>query len=357
LLAAVRGADRQHHQAIANYEKSNLRECVLESLKASGYPIRLCTLSPSEESRERVKDATEATKRQNCRDIFTAEKIAPEFADELSKKFDARWEDRVKVIQASYRSRLRGIEETSSWSEDFIYKIRYDNPDFINQLELFWLYSHPEEANRMNQERYHRIAQKERTFIGNIKSRMARVRALREIDFERFLDPEKTWLEDSPQLVQLVERCRDEKIAAALGKHPGQQSNIRFLGSLLKMIGLKHKGQKVKSEDGDYRIYRLDRDTLSDPDRRNALQCLDRRWESYLKKEIEVLDWEPILSPPSDSQQAETIETNDYQQVEAIDKTTCQQGGGILKNQNRLNRTLGKALTRFHEPLKVIYIL
>jgi hypothetical protein len=180
----------------------------------------------------------------------------------------------------------------------------------------------------MNQERYHRIAQKERTFIGNVRSRMARVRALREIEFEQFLDPEKTWLEDSPELVQLVERCRDEKIAAALGRHPGQQSNIRFLGSLLKMVGLKHKGQKVKSEDGDYRIYRLDRDTLSDPDRRNALQCLDRRWENYLKKEIEILNWEPILSPPSESQQTEIIENSDYQQAEDIDKTTCQQEGG-----------------------------
>jgi hypothetical protein len=318
-------------QAITNYEKSNLRECVLESLKASGYPIRLCTLNPSEEARERVKDATEATKRQNCHDIFTAEKIAPEFADELSKKFDARWEDRVKVIQASYRSRLPGIDESSSWSEDFIHKIRYDNPDFISQQEMFWLFSHPEEANRMNQERYHRIAQKDRTFIGGIKSRMAKVRALREIRIEQFIDPEKTWMEDTPELVALVNRCRDEKIAAALGRHPGQQSNIRFLGSLLKMFGLKHKGQKVKSEDGDYRIYRLDRDTLSDPDRRNALQCLDTRWENYLNKEVEVLDWEPILNPenpPLECQQAEIVENlanqaqhHTEQAVEAVPRT------------------------------------
>jgi hypothetical protein len=320
LWAIIQGSKNPHFeasnqiQAITNYEKSNLRECVLESLKASGYPIRMCTLNPSEESKEKVKTATEATKRQNCHDIFTAEKIAPDTADELSKKFDARWEERVKVIQASYRGRLPGIDETPSWSEDFIYKIQYDNPDFISQQELFWMYSHPEEANRMNLERYHRIAQRERTFIGNIRSRMAKVRALREIRFEQFLDPEETWMEESPELVELVERCRDEKIAAALGRHPGQQSNIRFLGSLLKMIGLKHKGQKVKSEDGDYRIYRLDRDTLSDPDRRNALQCLDRRWENYVKKEVEVLDWEPILNPPSQSQQTETIENIDSQQ-------------------------------------------
>jgi hypothetical protein len=342
LWAIIQGSKNPHFeasnqiQAITNYEKSNLRECVLESLEASGYPIRLCTLNPSEEAKERVKAATEATKRQNCHDIFTAEKIAPDSANDLSKKFDARWEDRVKVIQASYRSRLPGIDESESWTEQFIYRIRYDNPDFIPQQELFWLFSHPEEANRMNQERYHRIAQKERTFIGNVRSRMARVRALHAIGFERFLDPENTWMEDSPELVELVERCRDEKIAAALGRHPGQQSNIRFLGSLLKMMGLKHKGQKVKSDDGDYRLYRLDRDTLSDPDRRNALYCLDRRWENYVKKEVEVLDWEQVLSPvenpagdlqqsadfdPNLTKNTEPAQTQTEQAVEAVPRT------------------------------------
>jgi hypothetical protein len=342
IRAIIQGSKNPHFeasnqiQAITNYEKSNLRECVLESLEASGYPIRLCTLNPSEEAKERVKAATEATKRQNCHDIFTAEKIAPEFANELSKKFDAGWEDRVKVIQASYRSRLPGIDESESWTEEFVYKIRYDNPDFISQQELFWLFSHPEEANRMNQERYHRIAQREHTFIGNIKSRMARVRALHAIGFEWFLDPENTWMEDSPQLVKLVEQCRDEKIAAALGRHPGQQSNIRFLGSLLKMMGLKHKGQKVKSDDGDYRVYQLDRDTLSNPDRRNALNCLDRRWENYVKKEVEVLDWEQVLSPvenpitnpqqiadfdPNLVETTQQAQTQTEQAVEAVPRT------------------------------------
>jgi hypothetical protein len=329
-------------QAIANYEKSNLRECVLESLKASGYPIRLCTLNASDAIRERVKEATEVTKRQNSHDIFTAEKIAPEFADELSKKFDAKWEDRVKVIQALYRSRLPGIDESQSWTEEFIYKIRYDSPDFISQQELFWLFSHPEEANRMNQERYYRIAQKERTFIGNVKSRMARVRALRDINFEQFLDPEKTWMEDSPELIKLVSRCKDEKIAAALGRHPGQQTNIRFLGSLLKMMGLKHKGQKVKSEDGDYRVYRLDGDTLSDPDRTNALQCLDRRWENYLTKQVEILNWDSVL----DSQEATTA-----------DNSTCQQEGGHYQEAKSTQTQPGQGFgTVPRTPSEYIYI-
>jgi hypothetical protein len=81
------------------------------------------------------------------------------------------------------------------------------------------------------------------------------------------------------------------------------------------MVGLKHTGQKVRSEDGDYRIYHLDHDTLSDPDRVNALQCLDRRWENYVNKEVEVLDWEPVLNPTPESQQSETVENIECQQA------------------------------------------
>ncbi len=292
-------------QAISNYEKANLRECVLEALKEAGYTVYCYTLLDSKAVGDRVKKETETTRRKNSRDIFTAEKIHVDEIEEFSKKFDAKWEDRVKVIQATYRSRLPGIDETESWDEEFIYKIKYANPDFINQQELYWLFSHPEVALRMNQERYFRFAKKERTFIGNIRSRMAKIKALRDIGIEKFLERGKTWVEDSPELTTLVKRCKDKKIAAALGKRPGFQSNTRFLGGLLKMLGFKQIGQKVKSDDGDYRIYHLDFDTLSDPDRKNALLCLDTRWQNYLTKEVEILDWDSVL----DSQVAPTIDT------------------------------------------------
>jgi hypothetical protein len=286
----------QRITAIQNYEKSNLRQCVLESLEEAGYKVQQQTFEPEHEAKKEVKEATEETKRQNCHEIFTAEKISSEQADELSRKFDAKWEDRVKIIQAMYRSRLLGIDESESWTEDFIYKIRYKNPDFISQQEMFWLFSHPEEANRMNQEKFYKMAQKEKTFIGNFRSRVAKVRALRKIGLEQFLNPEKIWVEDSPELVNLVKKAKDKKISNALGCHQGKLYNIQFLGKLLKMVGLKLEGKKIKSADKSYREYRLDTDTLFDPDRKNALDCLSRRWEKYVLKEVEVLDWENIES-------------------------------------------------------------
>jgi hypothetical protein len=330
-------------QAIDNFEKSNLRECVMEALKEVGYSVDPCTFAAKEDSEILVKKATEATKRQNCHDIFTAEKVDADHAEEISRNLNARWEERVKAIQAFYRKRLPGIDETESWSEDFIFKIRYENPDFISQQEIFWLMKHPDECHRMNLEKYHRMAQKEHTFIGNIRSRAAKVKALRDIGISYFITPNNTWHEDSPELVQLIEQCKDEKIVAALGRHPGNQKNIRFLGSLLKILGLKHTGQKIRSDDGDYRIYQLDLDLLNNPDRLNALQCLDTRWQNYLTKEVEILDWNPVL---------------DSQEVPTNENLTCQQGGGHSQQAKQPQNITQQALDPVPgTPSESIYII
>src|SRR4028119_152605 len=99
-----------------NYEKSNLRECLREVLIESGYKVVNCTLESYEDAGKKTKEATEAVKRQNCADIFKAEKVAPELVDEL--KFDASWEERCKVIQTKLREKLPGIEDSLVWTED-----------------------------------------------------------------------------------------------------------------------------------------------------------------------------------------------------------------------------------------------
>jgi hypothetical protein len=125
-------------KATQNFEKSNLRECLREVLVESGYKVVNCKLEYDEYSKKKVSKATEAVKRQNCADIFNAEKIDPELVDEL--KFDSSWQERCEVIQAKLRERLPGIEDSEVWTEDFIYLIRYDDRNFVNNIENYWLF-------------------------------------------------------------------------------------------------------------------------------------------------------------------------------------------------------------------------
>lgn len=272
-------------KSVENYEKSHLRECLREVLVQSGYKVVDCTLENHDESKEKVKEATEQVKRQNSADIFNAEKVSPDLVDEL--KFDATWEERCKVIQAKLRNRLPGIEDGPIWSDDFIYLVRYGDRNFINSIENYWLFTHPDVAKRQSQDNLHWLSRRLHTFIGNVKSRWARIHALREMKFERFLDPDKEWSNESPELIALVESGK--KYSNPLGKHPGKSTPVQFLGNLLGLFGLKLKSRK---DNEGKRWYRLNQEVLNDPVRQQVLACVEKK----LSQPKEEIDWEAAIN-------------------------------------------------------------
>ena len=292
-------------KSIQNYEKSNLRECLREVLVESGYRVVNCTLEKYEDAGKKTKEATEQVKRKNSADIFRAEKIAPELVDEL--KFDASWDERCKVIQAKLRERLPEIEESPVWNEDFIYLVRYGDRNFINNLENYWLFSHPEVAKRQSQDNLHWMARRLHTFIGNIKSRWARIRALLEMNFDQFLDPDKEWSNESAEVITLVELGKIH--SNALGRHPGKATPIQFLGNLLSLFGLRLKSRKDRE---GKRWYHLDLEVLNDPIRKCALSCI----ETKLSRPKEKIDWEGAMNEAHGIQTENQPETQVEQALE-----------------------------------------
>jgi hypothetical protein len=288
-----------------NYEKSNLRECLREVLVQSGYKVVNCTLESYEDAGRKAKEATEGVKRQNCADIFRAEKVAPELVDEL--KFDASWEERCKVIQAKLRERLPGIEDSPVWDEDFVYLVRYGDRNFINNIENYWLFNHPDVAKRQSQDNLHWMARRLHTFIGNVKSRWARIHALLEMKFERFLDPEKEWSNESPELIELV--TLGKKHSNALGKHPGKASPVQFLGNLLGLFGLRLKSRKDRNGN---RLYHLNKEGDNEIIRQEVLDCI----EAKLTQPKEKIDWESAINEAHGTQTEKTAETETEQGLE-----------------------------------------
>jgi hypothetical protein len=292
-------------KSVQNYEKSNLRECLRETLVDSGYKVVDCILESEEEFGGRTKEAIEQVKRQNSTDIFRAKKIAPELVDEL--KFDATWEERCKVIQAKLRERLPGIDESPAWSEDFIYLVRYGDRNLIGNLENYWLFTHPDVAKRQSQDNLHWMARRLHTFIGNVKSRWARIHALLEMGFEQFLDLSREWSNDSPELIKLV--ALGKQHSNALGKHPGKSTPVQFLGNLLGLFGLRLKSKK---DSEGKRWYRLNEEVINDPTRQQVLDCI----EAKLSQPKEEIDWEAAINEAHGTQTEKTAETEAEQGLE-----------------------------------------
>jgi G:T-mismatch repair DNA endonuclease (very short patch repair protein) len=273
---------RRTIDSIDNQEKPNLREFLREALVDSGYKVTDC-IHRREIAGNKVKNECKKVKRQNSADIFNAENIALELVPDLS--FDARWEERCKVFKAKYRERLPGIEESQVWSEDFIYRVKYENRELISQCEMSWLFHNPEVAKRESQESLHWLARRFGRFIGDFRSRFSRIHALRELKFEFFLNPQSKWSDDSPEVVKFVKQAKKHSIA--LGKYQGKQSNTRFIGRILsEMFGLK---QMECGKEGDKRIYCLNPEVFQDPVRVQILACVEKR---LIEKPAKELDWE-----------------------------------------------------------------
>lgn len=292
-------------QSIQNFEKSNLRECLKEALLESGYTVKDCTLDSSNHGKK-AKEETEAVKRRNASDIFKAEKIAPELAKELS--FDSKWEDRCKVMQARLRERLPGIDETDIWSEDFIYLTKYGDRDFISRQEMFWLFNNPGIAKQQSQKHFHWMARRLNTFIGNYKSRWAKVNALHQIGLPEFLDSGEEWTNDTPELVQL---CKKAKAHSNTLGWQGKLSNVKFLGNLLNLIGLKLKSRKVGKK---IRCYHINREVINDPIRVQVLACIERKFAETPAENLTQNDWENAINEahgilPADAPQTQTEHT------------------------------------------------
>lgn len=273
-------------KAMENFEKSNLRECLRYALVDAGYDVT--DYNPESNDYSKIaKEEVEEVKKQNSADIFNAKDIDIEKSDELA--FDATWEKRCEVAKAKLFKRLPGIKETPVWSADFVYLTKYKNRNFIEQQEMYWLINHPEYAKEEASKNLHWMIRKNAGYIGNYKSRWAKISAMLEIGLLEFAHSEDEWLDHSPELIVLCEKAKNYKNALGL---QGKLSNIQFLGRLLKSLGLKLEKRKIGKK---VRCYHISQDGLTDPNRIETLAAIERK---FTQKESEPLvsgDWKIAL--------------------------------------------------------------
>jgi hypothetical protein len=292
--------------AINNYEKSNLRACVLESLKAHGYEVLEVQGITDQYVNKYVKEASEAVKQQNCHDIFIAEDLPKEQVDN-PLAFDASWSDRCKLKKAQIKRRLPGIEQSDRWNQDLIYRIQYKDRSLITKQELFWLLNNPKAAQVMEQEKYYNLIQKylkyEQISLWKIKTRLAIVCALRDLGIHRLLNnPDQEYTDNSPEIQAIYQKGKLKKYRQILERTPGK-SSIRYVGSLLAMVGLNWESKQIRTNgernDKRNRIYKISSQKLADRERLVILECIARKWEQDLSDEAEKPDWSTVTDEPN----------------------------------------------------------
>jgi hypothetical protein len=274
-----------------NYERSHLRECLLESLIEAGHNVRLVTLQRDEGEADALKDAKDEVKNANSVAIFNAQDIDPNKVSEIDAKFSASWEQRCEVKKARLKKRLPGIEKTPQWRFELIRKVEYDDRAFIEHCELFWLLHHPDAAKLQQQERWAWLLKKDKTFLGDIRSRHLKVKTLLEIGILDFLDLEREWSDRTPEVLELKNKCKAKRVATALGLSVGNSEPIRFLARMLRQLGIKLQPRRRRVDGEVLTVYRIDPKSWNDPDRAAVLGCLDTRWQKYQDSSVSAPDF------------------------------------------------------------------
>jgi hypothetical protein len=116
----------------------------------------------------------------------------------------------------------------------------------LGQLDSDWIYNNPEDAEFLQQQRLKsRILAGKREFIGDFSDRWLKIKALRILGLEKFMEPGKIWTQESPEVLELLKRCKNKSVTKLLG-HPGKTKPIAWLNRLLKILGCKLIAKRKK---------------------------------------------------------------------------------------------------------------
>ncbi|MGK7918139.1 MAG: hypothetical protein AB4038_21815, partial [Prochloraceae cyanobacterium] len=185
------------------------------------------------------------------RDIFKASDKSPEEVQELLAKFDATWDERCEIIKAGYKDRLPGIEDSTVWSQELIYLFR-KHRDFISQSELYYFLYHPEHIEEQQQELWGYLALGGMKFLGDVRSRHLKIKALEKLNIKYFLESDRLWTCHDPEIKQLLTKARRSKsISAALGITPGKDA-IKYLKQVLNLIGYEVRLERREAAGNRY---------------------------------------------------------------------------------------------------------
>ena len=236
---------------IKNYEHSNYRECLIESLEQSGYKVAFEQIGKP--IMTQFKECKIEVKESVASDIATADKIDENQYKKLSKRQDLKWIDRCSVTRYRMMERLPGVEGLG-WDKDLVFHLLFENKKLISQAEIRWMLDHPELATKRSKKAWHGVLKFNRAFLGNFKTLLPLVKELNRLNVPALMDkltqshynsehPEVNSLWESWGRVQVtktgIERGNSpvmliKRIAAKLGYETVESGAVWVNGATIK---------------------------------------------------------------------------------------------------------------------------
>jgi hypothetical protein len=317
--AIAEQARSPHHEtyckikAKENFERRDLRGYLFKAFEAGGFAPQWAQVGSSDS--DQLSEAKQECRDRAAKQIFDAEDIDLNKALEIERSYSASWADRCQAIKARLKARLPGIERSTLWTWEFVRLVRFEDRALLSKLEASWLFKNQEDAEYLQRRKW---KQQLRTFLPDVSDRWIKLRFLKTLGIEKFLDPDKSWTNDSPEVLDFIKHCKKKAVANLLG-YPDKKTPMRYINRLLATIGVRLVAKQIR--EGSERVwsYRYQpeatiRLTRKDPQR---VCSLPENWD--VLAELTVVR---LSKKVEDLKQAELLEQQGFEVVtdEAINK-------------------------------------
>ena len=231
-------------QAKHNLERRDLRGYLFKAFAAAGYAPEVRDGGTQDGDLQKI--AKGKCRDLACQQIFQAEDITFKEAEEIERKYSANWLDRCKVIKFRLLDRFPGLKDSKIWTSEFVRHLLYEERHLRSQLEAAWLFENQEDAEYLQRRKWREPFQ---TFLPDVSDRWLKLRAIKGLGLEIFLEEGKTWTANSPEVQKVIKLCKKKAIANILG-YPTPKYEMRYINKLLSLIGRSLPAQQVRTADG-----------------------------------------------------------------------------------------------------------
>ncbi len=269
------------------YEHDHMRSCLLHALQAD-HDVEIVKGETDRVEKQKLKETKQEIEEEEVAKTYNAADICFEEATALERKSDLTEEEVYKLKKyKSVLSKLPGTKNTPIDTLEFYHKVLVKDRTYIRDAERYWLLFHPE-VSRLFQERKWesislRLLKYPDQWIHEQRAVHSPLRALTALGIPQLIASGKEFHKDSPEIKELLNKSRKEKIITLLGKRPpGKKANpIAYLRSLLGLLGAKlscvKRGQTSNGE--RIRLYKIV--TPNDGFWHLVQRAIGERWGKY----------------------------------------------------------------------------
>jgi hypothetical protein len=287
---------------IENYERWNLRKCLIHKLREDGHDVSVIEEEISPTIETEMKEIKQHLIEKEATALVHSAVLTEE---ELAKveKTDHSEAMQLKIKKSRmFVKRLPGIGEHSAYKEfsQLFWEKVVSEQGYISSHQHFSRLVNFEDNKLLHNGLIYKATTAEYFFIGSLRGiDYSKIDSLHKLNFEQFLELGREWHKESPELIEFTEAIlKDKKLQVSLGlegikPQKNNRERIDLLKKFWEYLGIESAKAKKRLV-GKKRLhcYEIDIDAYNHPLRQMIIELTQAKDKAQILRDADKVDWQ-----------------------------------------------------------------